>query len=104
MEIIFHRLRIGHVGLKQYLHSFNMAADEECNQCTEVESIEHYLLNCRKYGKETEILKRELEKENITDKTIKILLGERNYSRKKNLKILDRTKKYIKATKRVDEL
>ena len=24
-----------------------MAADEECNQCEEVESVEHHLLNCK---------------------------------------------------------
>ena len=99
MEIIFHGLRIGHVGLKLYLHRFNMATDKECNQCKEAESIEHYLLNCRKYDNKREIAKRELEKEDIKDITIKILLLRGNYNRRKNVKILDSRIKYIKAKK-----
>ena len=104
MEIVFHRLRIGHVGLKQYMYRFNMSTEEECSECKTVESVEHYLLKCKKYNREREILKRELDKEGVTDTNIKILLGGGNYNRRKNLKILDITKKYVKATNRIDEL
>ena len=104
MEIVFHRLRIGHVGLKQYLFRFGMSIEEECSQCKTVESVEHYLLNCKKYDNEREILKRELEKEDVPDINIRILLGGGKYNRRKNGKILDITKKYIKSTKRGDEL
>ena len=104
MEIVFHRLRIGHVGLKQYMYRFNISTEEECSECKTVESVEHYLLKCKKYNRERETLKRELDKKGITDINIKILLEGGNYGRMKNLKILDITKNYVKTTTRIDEL
>ena len=106
IEVIFHRLRIGHVGLKQYLYRFNMATDEECNYCKRIESVEHYLLKCNKYDRQRETLVRDLGKEGISRReiNIKILLGGGEYNIKKNRKILTVTKNYIKETDRVDEL
>ena len=71
MEIVFHRLRIGHVGLKQCMYRFNMSTQEECRECKTLESVEYYLLKGRKYNREREILNRDPEKENITDINIK---------------------------------
>ena len=104
MEIVFHRLRIGHIGLKQYLFRFGMSTEEECSQCKTVESVEHYLPNCKKSDNEREILKRGLEKKDVPDINMKILLGGGKYNRRQNVKILAVTKKFIKSTKRVDEL
>ena len=104
LEVVLHRLRIGHVGLKQYKYRFNMATNEECEICKITESVEHYMLNCKKHEASREILKKELEENEIKQLNIKTLLGGGNFSKKVNSKVLQATMKYIKATKMIDEL
>ena len=52
------RLRTGHCGLKQYLHRFKKADTPHCECRQGKETVEHYLLECRKYTREREELLR----------------------------------------------
>ena len=57
-----YRLRLGHVGLNDYLHRFNMNDSNLCQQCKTPETIDHFLLNCQKYNVERANLIRQLRK------------------------------------------
>ena len=75
MEVGLHRLRIGHAGLNQYLHRFNMAQQDICNQCGVPETVHHYLLECNSYRLARDEMKQQLRKIKIYDINMKILLG-----------------------------
>ena len=42
LEISIARLRIGHVGLKSHLHRFEMSESPLCDNCTQLETIQHF--------------------------------------------------------------
>ena len=102
-EVVLHRLRMGHVGLKQYLHRFGMSESNLCDECNVPETVEHYLLHCGKYKEEQRIMKQELASINI-DCSLKNILGCNGKYEKQNLMILQNTMKYIKATNKLDLL
>ena len=89
-EIVMNRLRIGHAGVKQYLFRFNMSQEETCDDCHVPETIEHLLMNCKKYKEERCRLKQTLNKYGITDIGLKVLLGD-NMKNKRNKIILNAT-------------
>jgi hypothetical protein len=43
------QLRSGHVGLNRYLARIKLVDSPLCPHCTTLETVEHYLLGCRKY-------------------------------------------------------
>ena len=47
-------------GLNAYLHRIGVVDSPKCVHCDERESVEHYLLLCRRYTKERTQLRREL--------------------------------------------
>jgi hypothetical protein len=46
------QLRSGHVGLNPYLARIKLVDSPLCPHCTTLETVEHYLLGCRKYTQE----------------------------------------------------
>ena len=104
MEVVLCRLRIGHVGLNQYLHRFNMAQQDVCNQCGVTETVHHYLLECNSYRLARDEMKQQLRKIKIYDISMKILLGGGKYNRFVNRKIVQITAEYIRKTGRMDGL
>jgi hypothetical protein len=54
------RLRTGHCGLRRYLHRFNIEDTPfcECNQG--METVEHYLLECSRYRRQRNRLRKEV--------------------------------------------
>ena len=48
-EKIIHRLRIGIIGLHEDLHKLGLHKNGNCDLCSEVESIDHYLTSCPQY-------------------------------------------------------
>jgi ribonuclease HI len=69
------RLRVGHVGLAQYLFRFGMADSPLC-LCGDIESVSHYLLECPLHQQFRRQLKISLESADIEDQlTVKLLLG-----------------------------
>lgn len=51
-EGIITRLRLGHTGLNITLHLINKHPTGLCDNCTEIESVEHVLLHCPKYNRQ----------------------------------------------------
>ena len=74
-EIVIYCLRMGHVGLNDYLHRFNMHASNLCQECRAPETIEHFLLYCQKYDLERGNLLQQLRKHNVFGLSVKTLLG-----------------------------
>lgn len=69
---IITQLRCGHVGLNQYLARFNLADSPKCNTCQVPETVEHYLLRCRRFTKMRHTLRCRLGR---TPLSMKALLG-----------------------------
>ena len=49
MESVVSRFRIGHVGVYNHLHRFEMADSPLCGRCLSPETIEHFLMHCPLY-------------------------------------------------------
>ena len=58
-ERIISQLRTGYVGLNEYLHKCNVKENDNC-ECGGIETVGHYLLECPKYEKEREILRKRI--------------------------------------------
>ena len=103
-EIVIYRLRLGHVGVNQYFHRFNMSNTENCNYCQASETIEHLLLACRKYQEQKRSLKERLKKYKVMDINMKILLGGDDTYGKLNRAIANATAEYINDIGRLNDL
>ena len=55
------RLRTGHCVLKRYLHRFNIEDSPYCKCNQGMETVEHYLLECSKYKRERDRLRKEVK-------------------------------------------
>ena len=78
-QVVINRMRIGHIGLNEYLHRFHMSETEFCEQITCLaldipETLEHFLLTCPAYFDYREALKSRLRTFNITQFDLKTLL------------------------------
>ena len=83
------RLWMGHCSLNKYLHCFHITDDSTCECGEGEEMVEHYLLQCEKYDRQRDWLRRKVGIEGMrTEK----LLGD--------LKLIQHTIKYIKDTER----
>ena len=52
------QLRTGHCGLNHYLHRFGIKNTSYCQYEYEKETIEHYLLECRKFREQRKKLRK----------------------------------------------
>ena len=69
------QLRIGYARLNDYLFKIGVSQTRNCN-CGEIETIEHYLLNCENYFNERERMRTVLfQQTGITELITEILLG-----------------------------
>ena len=98
------RLRIGHVGLANYMNRFNMSDSNQCNKCLVPETVEHFMLICPQYNTEREQLKRKLKQIKTNQITVKLLLGGDTAFQCLNKTILKLTSEYLVSTSRLDTL
>ena len=85
------QLRTGHCGLNHYLHRFHISDTPHCECGAGKETVEHFLLQCPRYIKQREPLRKEVGMRNMrVDK----LLGD--------LKLVKHTMEYIKSTNRLE--
>jgi hypothetical protein len=102
VETALAKLRIGHVGVNKHLFRFELSTSNICS-CGQIDSVEHYMLQCPKY-----VLSRTryfLELENLkVPMTIKNILGGGEYPEKKQNIIINETLKYLKDTERIWDL
>ena len=103
-ETTLTKLRLGHIGLNQYLARFRMRNDPNCPNCLVPEDVHHFLLDCRLYTNQRHVLKRELASLNITEANLCTILGGGLYPEEKQRKIIEATCKYLTATGRLEQL
>lgn len=105
-EVVIHRLRMGHAGVNQYLHRFNMEDSEMCeyHACQASETIEHFLLTCPGQRQTRTIMFNSLRNLGVTSITLKILLGGDERYKDQRREILRITIEFIKSTNRMDIL
>ena len=60
-ETAISRLRIGHVGLNENMHRFQLRDSPLCDRCGINESIDHFIMHCPEYTEERIILRREFQ-------------------------------------------
>ena len=101
-DCIIFRMRIGHAALNKHLHKIGLAETAQCPHCGEVETIEHFLLDCDQYFDERSIMFISIC--NIIRYppilTQKLLLGGEDFSIERNRKIICAVAIYIRNTRR----
>ena len=68
-------MRIGHIGLKEYLNRFGMSESPMCRRCNVPESVSHYLLICTEHQVARRKAVNALRSKGILHITLKIMLG-----------------------------
>lgn len=105
-DVAIFRLRLGHAGLNKHLFRIKKADSSYCSYCNTEETIEHYLLECKKYDQPRNafqwtivtILKK------IPDFTLKLLLGGEDLQPSANTQITKALAIYLRATGRLEDL
>src|SRR5438046_6240924 len=85
------QLRTGHCGLNRYLHRFNIKNSPYCQCGYGKETVEHYLLECRKYREQRKKLRSEAGRGRMR---IERLLGDPE--------VIKHTLEYIEESGRLD--
>ena len=104
IEVVLNRLKIGHVGVPQYLHRFNMAPSPICTTCNVPHTLEHFLLFCTKYNVERINMKFNLSLMNINVVDLKTLLGSSSFPFPIKVKINNELINYIIKTNTISKL
>ena len=86
-------MRTGHCGLNHYLHRFGKTTSPYCKCGYGKETVEHYLLECRKYKEQRKRLRKEVGMEKMK---VGILLSDPTK--------IKHTMTFIKETGRLERL
>ena len=99
-------MRIGHVGLRQNLYRIGVVDAEICEHCNdqEKETINHYILHCTAFNNQRKELMDKLKTLNVTNVTLKVLLGGEDRYQHVSNKILMALMNYVKSTNRLGDL
>jgi hypothetical protein len=84
------QMRTGHCGLNLYLNRFKKVPSPFCECRYQKETVEHYLLECRRFKEERNVILRRIV--GSTKMKMRILLGESKY--------IKHVAKYVEETKR----
>lgn len=103
-EVVIHRLRMGHVGLRDYLHRFGLEDDNECNRCQVPETINHYLFNCAEYTVQRDAMSLKLRQIGVTDMSLKNILGGNDMISSKRPEIFKILISYVIETNKISIL
>lgn len=74
-EEIITRMRIRHCRLNKYLHVIGKHISGKCEYCNIIESVEHVVLECKKYDNERIMSKEKLREMGCQWCTLKDILG-----------------------------
>ena len=102
--VVLTRLRLGHVGVRAYLHRFGMADTRMCLHCGVEDTVEHFLLACMQYRLERQVLITTTQAMGVHHLTVRILLGGGNFRRKIQHAIIRATITYLTQTNRLTSL
>ena len=101
METAVTRLKIGHSELNESLNRFGQADSPLCSICNTPESVEHYLLVCRRYVLQRRKLIRALNQNGIQNINVKTILGGAKLTKEKQMYIANNLEIYIRETRRL---
>ena len=104
VSVVLARFRMGHVGVRFYLHRFGMADSPACLTCGVDDTIEHFLLSCARYRRERLALVAALRPLGVSDMTVRILLGGGSYPARVQSKIIRATADFLTQTGVLSEL
>ena len=101
-DCIIFRMRIGHAALNKHLHKIGLSETDQCPHCGEVETIEHFLLDCNQFFDERSVMFVSIcyivgYPPRLTQR---LLLGGGDFSAEKNRKIIRALAIYIRKTGR----
>ncbi|KAI7955904.1 hypothetical protein MJO29_007303 [Puccinia striiformis f. sp. tritici] len=74
VQAALHQLRSGHVKLNFFLFKCRMVMSPACATCGAVETIDHYLVSCRRFSKARSLARQELRKARIKTLSAKSLI------------------------------
>jgi hypothetical protein len=97
-DAVLTRLRTGHAAVEQYCYRFNLKDSLLCNFCKVPDTIQHYLLECHRFGASRAVLISELKKLQLMDPSLVELLGGRRAHPIIN-KVLNLLVQFLRATK-----
>lgn len=104
IETALARMRIGHVGVAQHLHRFQLADTPLCG-CGAMENVKHFLLECPLTERLRISLRNTIGSLRIAQPvSLKLLLGGEHLPEATQFKIRDAVAKYILATGRLHSL
>ena len=107
MDSLIFRLRIGHVGVNKHLHRIKKSDTERCSFCGDVETVEHFLLDCDEYYDQREKLFVDIAtiiRRPPTRLTLKLVLGGESFPLQINKLIIRALGGYLRGTGRADLL
>ena len=84
------RLRTEHCGLNHYLHRFNIIEDPECECGHGIETVKHFLLDCKSFEEERKELRKEVGWRNMRKEK---LLGNPKFV-KNTIEFADKTERF----------
>ena len=102
-ETALSRLRIGHAGVNKHLNRFNMRDSGQCTQCRVEDTVEHFLMHCRRYEVQRRIFGEKLQGLEI-QYSIQNCLGLNNVESSKHRAIIMALKSFLTQTHRISEL
>lgn len=74
-ETVSSRMRIGHVGVNCHLQRFNMTEESNCDLCNRPDTLEHFLLLCRKFAVQRQTMLTKLSTLHVDLNLKNLLLG-----------------------------
>ena len=102
VETTMARLRLGHVGLAQHQHRFGLVDSDRC-ECGQIETIEHYLIQCQKYKYQRKKLYDKLSVLAVQP-TVCDLLGGGQFEENKQKELITALITYLRETNKLGKL
>ena len=96
-------MRIGHIGVSEHLQRFEMKENNICEYCEEVETIDHFIMECPGFMVIRNILRESLEDLGVELNMTNILLGG-NFEESKQRKIHTVVVRYLSQSGRMHNL
>ena len=104
VEVSMTRLRIGHVGLNAIKQRFQLTHDPHC-ECGELETIDHFLLDCNLYQNNRNILKNSINRlDSELEFSTKTLLGGSQKPVQKQILINEFLSRFLISSGKVNNL
>jgi ribonuclease HI len=103
LECASARIRIGHAGVRSYLHRFKMSDSDQCATCNTIDTIAHFLLDCQRHELPRQELLNNLSSINV-ELNLCNLLGGGNFSDKVSQKISEYFNVFILKSGRLSDL